>query len=417
MTMQSPAGATSRRVLIADDDPFYREIAVAALAEAGYQVQAAADGAEAMVLITSMPFDIAVVDVMMPVMSGLELIAQVRSAQSNRHLPIIVITGNDDTESIGKAYDAGATSFLAKPLNWPLFVQHVNFVLKAAQAENDLRDAIRTAEFLSDLKSRVVSVLVSEFQAPLRTAQGMAELLRKEVYGPLGNRIYLEYAEDLHKALDQLNSTQLKMMNSSRVMSTELLLKEEEVMLGECVIEAIQSLRVKADRRGIDVQLRSNVPPATRLKCDRSLVNQAFKMLLESAIQSSPRNSVINIDARIDRETFVFSVEDDAPALPEPVVREILNIGGPSARPEAQQIVVTRNTSLTISRVLAEAHQGKLGLRSSVGEGTVVRFTLPVSRILGIDVESLPQLPPPPAPVAAVLRPAGGAGLSTLPRA
>src|SRR5262245_45494534 len=142
----------ARRVLVADDDPFYRDIAVASLRDAGYDVTAAADGKEALELIAETAPDIAIIDVIMPGMNGIDILHQVRSAGPHRALPIVVITGNDDTESIQRAYDAGATSFLAKPLNWPLFVHHVNFVMKAGQAESDLRDAIRTAEFLSDLK-------------------------------------------------------------------------------------------------------------------------------------------------------------------------------------------------------------------------------------------------------------------------
>jgi two-component system sensor histidine kinase/response regulator len=382
MTSQQPLETRlARRVLVADDDPFYREIASASLMEAGLDVVTAADGREALEVFASAAPDLAIVDVLMPELSGLEFLNQVRTSGSSRHVPVIVITGHDDTESIQRAYDAGATSFLAKPLNWPLFVQHVNFVLKAGQADADLRDAIRTAEFLSDLKSRVVSVLVGEFQAPLRTAQGMSELLRKEVYGPLGHRLYGEYAEDLHKALDQLNSIQLKMMNSSRVMSAELLLKEEEIPLRECVVDAIHSMRAKADRRGIDIELRDSLPRDLMLKGDRSLISQAFKLLIEGAIAASPRNSQIVLDARLDQEgAFSLSIEDMAPAMPEQMVRDVLGTA-PVARPIAQQLTTSRNTSLTISRVVMEAHDGRMLINSTMGEGTIVRLTLPMARL------------------------------------
>lgn len=381
MIQQATGNRQKRRILIADDDPFYRDIASEALRDAGFEIVTAPDGKAALEMLGATAIDLAIVDVQMPIMTGLDFLEEARASPTHRFLPVIFITGQDDTESIERAYEAGATSFLAKPLNWPLFVQHVNFVLKAGQAETDLRDAIRTAEFLSDLKGRVVSVLIGEFQAPLRTAQGMVELLRKEVYGPLGHRIYGEYAEDLHKSLDQLNSIQLKMMNSSRVMSGELLLKEEDIPLKEAVGEALHMLRSKADRRGIDIEFRSNLIDHHVLKGDRSLLNQAFKMLIESAISASPRGAHISIDARVDGDgSFSLVIEDNAPALPESMVRDILGSAQPS-RQVAQQSSTSRNTGLTISRVVIEAHGGKMLLNSTMGEGSIVRLQLPKSRV------------------------------------
>lgn len=378
-----PDAGISRRVLVADDDPFYRELASACLVDAGFVVLTAENGKEAAEVLATTHVDLAIVDVLMPMMSGVEFLEHVRSGASQRHLPVIVITGQDDTESIQRAYDAGATSFLAKPLNWPLFVQHVHFVMKAGQAEADLRDAIRTAEFLSDLKSRVVSVLIGEFQSPLKTAQGMAELMRKEVYGPLGHRIYGEYAEDLHKSLEQLNSIQLKMMTSSRAMSAELLLKEEEILLSDIVVEAIHSMRPKADRRGVEIELRNALDPDLVVKGDRSLLSQAFKMMIEGAVVASPRNSHIVVDARMDNEGgLTFAIEDGAPAMADVVVRDILGTAPTTAKPVAQQqSTISRNTCLTIARVVIEAHEGRMALNSTTGEGTIVRLVLPRSRV------------------------------------
>lgn len=369
------------RLLIVDDDPFYREMAASSLRSAGYEVFLAEDGIQGLELLRSLPLDMAVIDLTMPGMDGFEVIRRTRADGYNPALPLIVITGQDDVGSVEQAFEAGATSFVAKPINWPLFVNHVHFVGRAARAESDLRDAIRTAEFLSNLKSKVLSVLVSESQQPLRTAQGMTELLRKEVYGPLGQRIYQDYAQDLHRALEQLSATQLKMLNAGRALASELLLQEEIVPLSEVVREAIESMREKAERRAIEIDARVSIPEEKLLRCDRSLMNQAIKMMLESAIAYAPRRSAIGIDARLDvMGAFSFTVTDDGPSLPESTIREILATAPP--RPsDANAMSAARNTSLTISRVLAEAHQGRIAINSTSGEGTMVRLLIPHDRL------------------------------------
>ena len=368
-----------KRVLVADDDPFYREMASASLSAAGYTVITACDGAEGLQFLSQMPFDVAIVDITMPNMDGYELTRRARMMHLT--VPIIVVTGQDDTASVEKAFNVGATSFIAKPLNWPLFVQHVHFVHRAAQTESDLRDSKRTAEFLSELKSRVLSVLVSEFEAPLRTATSIIELIRKEPFGPLGSRTYVEYANDAHTAIGELKGLQLKMMNAGRVLSEGVALQETEMSLRDLVHDVIESVRPKADRRRLEVDIRVSIPEDIRLRCDRSLVSQALKALMESAIALSPRHSTVTIDARLDaQQGFIFAVGDSGPAMPEQMVREILSVPQPHKHDDGINTMV-RNTSLTISRVLAEAHQGNLAIRSTQEEGTVARLVIPRARI------------------------------------
>ena len=164
-------------------------------------------------------------------------------------------------------------------------------------------------------------------------------------------------------------------------MSAELLLKEEDVPIRECILEAIHAMRTKADRRGIELEFRDSTPSDLIFKGDRSLLNQSFKMLIESAVASSPRNSSVMLDSRIDAEGgFCLAIADVAPALPENMIRDILGTG-PVVKQITPQVSVSRNTSLTISRVVAEAHEGRMLLTSTMGEGTMVRILLPQKRM------------------------------------
>lgn len=384
MSSQSTAArTTSKRLLVVDDDPFYREIAGATLQAEGYHVRAASDGIEALEQLSRVPLDIAVVDLTMPRMDGLALIAKIREGKLNRHVPIVVVTGSDDTDTIEQAFAIGATSFVAKPINWPLFAQHVNYVYRAAQTEAELRHTMRTSQFLGELKDKLLTVLVSEFQAPLRIAHSATDALRKEIHGPLGQPTYKECAEDLHTALQKITATQLKLMDAGRVLGNSLLLKEEQVAVADLLTETLEALRDRADRRAIALDAEISIPHQVRVRGDGSLLGQALRLILDGAIQFAPPKSRIAIVAGIEPGAGLrFQVADRGPELPAAVIRNILD---PSSSALADKSVssLNRTTGLAICRALAEAHHGRLEIASSAADGNVIGLVLPMERVSG----------------------------------
>jgi diguanylate cyclase (GGDEF)-like protein len=127
------------RVLIADDDAILREIAGAMLKEAGFAVQTVASGdAAAAACALRMP-DIALLDVEMAQGDGYQACTNIRFLPGGADLPIVMVTGCDDTASIDRAYEAGATDFIVKPINWTLLTHRIRYVMRGARTIEALR--------------------------------------------------------------------------------------------------------------------------------------------------------------------------------------------------------------------------------------------------------------------------------------
>ena len=121
-------------ILAVDDDPIQREFSAVYLATPTVDV-VTADCAEAgLALLENQNFDLVLFDVEMPGMSGIEAVRQIRSNPRFDDLPIMVITSLEDIKSIDLAYEAGATAFMCKPVNWRLLSHHVKFLLRAHRA-------------------------------------------------------------------------------------------------------------------------------------------------------------------------------------------------------------------------------------------------------------------------------------------
>ena len=127
------------RVLLADDDAILREIAVAVLREAGFAVQAVCSGDAAVAACALRLPDIALLDVEMPEGNGYEACTNIRALPGAADLPIVMVTGCDDTASIDQAYEVGATDFVVKPINWTLLAHRIRYVMRGARTIVDLR--------------------------------------------------------------------------------------------------------------------------------------------------------------------------------------------------------------------------------------------------------------------------------------
>ncbi len=128
------------RILIADDEPTARLLMRAALQKAGFDVVVAIDGEDALRQYRARPCDMVMLDVDMPGLNGFQACSALRD-EAGTELPIVMVTGMDDTVSIEAAYEAGATDFISKPINWPLLGHRVKYLFRAYRALLALRAA------------------------------------------------------------------------------------------------------------------------------------------------------------------------------------------------------------------------------------------------------------------------------------
>jgi diguanylate cyclase (GGDEF)-like protein/PAS domain S-box-containing protein len=130
----------AKTILIVDDDLTAITLMRAALQKAGFAVSTAVDGTDGLRQFRSKPSDMVMLDVDMPGLSGYEVCEALR-LEAGPLLPIVMVTGFDDFRSVDTAYVAGATDFIAKPINWTLLAHRVRYLLRSYQTVLDLRTA------------------------------------------------------------------------------------------------------------------------------------------------------------------------------------------------------------------------------------------------------------------------------------
>ncbi|MEZ5541098.1 MAG: EAL domain-containing protein [Pseudomonadota bacterium] len=131
-------------VLVVDDDFTIRMLVTEALSGAGFEVLEAEDGQQGLDMFAARQPEIVLLDVMMPGMDGFTMCTELRKLPDGNHVPVLMMTGLDDMDSVNHAYAAGATDFITKPINYALLGHRVRYMLRAYQAMERLADSERS---------------------------------------------------------------------------------------------------------------------------------------------------------------------------------------------------------------------------------------------------------------------------------
>lgn len=169
MTANHFVSFESARILVVDDDPILREFAIAHLTTPNVDIEVAEHGEAAWQMLSRQTFDIMLLDLDMPVMDGFELLGLIRSDRTTRDLPVVVATGREDMVAVDKAFAAGATSFVIKPLNWRLISHQLSYVLREARTDEAVRATLKRLQDGNALKSEILTHAEARLGEPIQS--------------------------------------------------------------------------------------------------------------------------------------------------------------------------------------------------------------------------------------------------------
>ena len=127
------------RVLVVDDNEVNRDLLARRVRRQGHTVTLAGDGVEALELIQSQPFDLVLLDIMMPRMNGYQVLEHLKSDPNLRHIPVIVISAVDDINSVVECIELGAEDYLPKPFNAVLLTARISNCLEKKRLRDQER--------------------------------------------------------------------------------------------------------------------------------------------------------------------------------------------------------------------------------------------------------------------------------------
>jgi two-component system cell cycle sensor histidine kinase PleC len=250
--------------------------------------------------------------------------------------------------------------------------------LTAAKIESD--KARYRAEAASHAKSEFLANMSHELRTPLNAILGFSEIMKGEVFGPVGSPQYVEYAGHIHSSGEHLLGLINDVLDLSRIEAGRFVIKATEIDMRDQIAGALSLFAVRAAEGKIDLKrdIESNLP---LLIADERALRQIMLNLISNAVKFTPEHGTVTVFARRNPLGGMdLGVTDSGVGIAPHDLTYVFEAFG-----QGQHDISVREKGtglgLPIVRGLVEAHGGKVQLKSELGKGTTVTATFPRERM------------------------------------
>lgn len=361
--MSNIAKTEKPKILVTDDEQVIRDLFKKFLSKEGFLVSTAADGLDALDKIQNNSFDMLILDLMIPKMTGMELVDKIR--QFNKDLIIIIITGYATVETAKEAIKKGCFDYITKPFD----VEDVNIIIKRAfdikrwsEEKKKLQEQLQIAEKLASLAQMGAGV-AHETNTVLTSIKLFLEMWKSRLPDTQNEAknidVILEEIERAEKLISRF-------LNFSKPEKAEFLKTD----INKLIRQNLQIFKYKLEKNKIELLLEFK-DEAIELFCDPVQIDEVFLNLVSNSIDAMPCGGRLAIGCEVRDKKALIVVKDTGIGISQEDLKRVFDPFF-TTKPHGTGL------GLSIVHRVIEEHKGLINITSEKNKGTSVRIELPV---------------------------------------
>jgi len=365
-----PGNAT---ILVIDDEEAMRDSCCQVLTKDGYRTETATDGNSGLQKIRETKPDLALIDLKMPGMSGMELLEKISDIDPN--IVSVVITGYATIESAVEAMKRNAYDFLPKPFT----PDQLRIVTKRGLERRRLAlESARLRQEKERMRENFVALVSHQLRSPLVSMRQVFDVILEGFVGEVAIK-QREMIEEASKRVDELLKLINDWLDMFSITAGKLTEKFGPVALSPVLSQTVKLLQPTAGLKKVRLQMQ---PPdsSSLVQGDEESLKQMFVNLMSNGINYNREGGTVTISTREQDSYLVVDISDTGIGISQEDLPFIFDTFFRIKTKETRNVTGS-GLGLSIAKRIIEAHNGSINVVSELGKGTTFSILLPKAKM------------------------------------
>ncbi len=361
------------KIILADDDSILRKITAKNLRGCGFEVIEAVNGVEAVELSTQEKPEIAILDIMMPKLSGIDACRLIKEHPKTKHTYILFLTAKDNIRDIISGLsDEKADDYITKPFNMHELIARVEAGARIKKLQNKLEEQNIKLKASLDAQARFLGLAAHDLRSPLAIINTYMSLIGKDII-PIDEikDTCIRRAEGMMQLIDDV-------LDITKINCGTVEYNPQKSNIVKTISDTVSLYEPVAENKKINLYLNTK-EMTIYCNCDKKRISEIFENLISNAIKYSPENTNVTINIKKEYQYVIIEVIDQGEGI---LSENISKIFEPFATIESstQKQVPHTNLGLAIVKKLIELHKGTIEVYSDgIEKGTNFTVKIPIN--------------------------------------